>query len=868
MLPLSTSSRSGRWLQRGLILLAMTLLMATDILHRLDLVAYDQLLRLSPEQIQPDVAIVAIDEASLYELGRWPWPRERHGQLLQQLQAAQARTVVLDILFTEPDLQYPEHDRQLIDAIRHQGQVILPLHLHQRTLGAPLSEILPLPELAGAAAGLGHAHVELDQDGIARGFFLHLGMGQAAWPALTLALLEQTHPELAAAYRPVESLPESVWSRISSDYRLIPYAGPAGTIPTYSYADVLAGRLPQELLRDRVIFIGATAAGMGDILPTPYSGLAAPMPGVEVHANIYNALVQDRLIQDVPRPIQFALSLVLVLILLVFFPRLAPERNLPLTLSLIGTALLLSLGLLHFMRLWFAPMVTVVTLMLAYLSWSWQRLISLNRFLGQEVQRLSQEPALLISEEQLDPRVWAHRVIRLLEPDAYRLIRNQETMAGSDDLLPPSAPLPIHQWNASDDSFWLNLGLWEEQPWLLGLQWQTAEDRPEPSRLQGLIPLPARPPASASSRSAAEQVALRILQVRQGISSLRSLRQFISESFDHLPEAILVTDGFGQILYTNAQCRQWFQPDAHSSVLDLLEPYPPQPATSWVSLARQVLIEEQSVTASLRVESRELLVHMHPFTVSGTLSHGLIASFSDITTVREEQRRRLETIDFVSHDLRSPLVSQLALFEQLAQAAPDQLPQLLERARQYSRKSLELADQFLQLTRVEAAEEITVYDCDLLAVLENAVEQTLDQASGHQIAIHICEQSEEAWLTGNAELLERVVVNLLTNAIKYSPPHTRVAARVYLESEQACLEIQDQGIGIPPEIQSQIFERYRQAPEIDRQRVASAGLGLRFVKLVVEKHLGEIEVQSTPGEGTCFRLRFPLAPELAHGVEA
>src|SRR5690554_5295074 len=130
-------------------------------------------------------------------------------------------------------------------------------------------------------------------------------------------------------------------------------------------------------------------------------------------------------------------------------------------------------------------------------------------------------------------------------------------------------------------------------------------------------------PASASSRSAAEQVALRILQVRQGVSSLRSLRQFISESFDHLPEAILVTDGFGQILYTNAQCRQWFQPDAHSSVLDLLEPYPPQPATSWVSLARQVLIEEQSVTASLRVESRELLVHMHPFTVSGTLSHGL-----------------------------------------------------------------------------------------------------------------------------------------------------------------------------------------------------------------------------------------------------
>src|SRR5690606_39360779 len=71
----------------------------------------------------------------------------------------------------------------------------------------------------------------------------------------------------------------------------------------------------------------------------------------------------------------------------------------------------------------------------------------------------------------------------------------------------------------------------------------------------------------------------------------------------------------------------------------------------------------------------------------------------------------------------------------------------------------------------------------------------------------------------------------------------------------------DQGIGIDRRALSQIFERYRQAPEIDQQRVASAGLGLRFVKLVVARHRGSIDVQSVPGEGSCFRLRFPLAPE-------
>src|SRR5690606_31496171 len=125
---------------------------------------------------------------------------------------------------------------------------------------------------------------------------------------------------------------------------------------------------------------------------------------VEVHANIYNALVQQRLIQSLPGPIQLAVSLAMILILLVLFPRQAPERNLPLTLALMAGSLVLSLGLLHFTRLWFAPTATVVTLILAYLSSSWQRLISLNRFLGQEVQRLSQEPTLLLPHDQPDPR--------------------------------------------------------------------------------------------------------------------------------------------------------------------------------------------------------------------------------------------------------------------------------------------------------------------------------------------------------------------------------------------------------------------------------------------------------------------------------
>src|SRR5690606_19116539 len=125
--------------------------------------------------------------------------------------------------------------------------------------GAPLSEILPLPALVDAASRLGHAHVELDEDGIARGLFLYQGVGTARWPTLSLALLQALDPRAAhdheAALAPDASAASngSPWFNQRRDFQRIPFAGPAGTITTYSYAAVLNGRLPPDALRDKIL---------------------------------------------------------------------------------------------------------------------------------------------------------------------------------------------------------------------------------------------------------------------------------------------------------------------------------------------------------------------------------------------------------------------------------------------------------------------------------------------------------------------------------------------------------------------------------------------------------------------------------------
>ena len=150
----------------GLILLTLVLLVQISALpQRLDFWLYDQAITSAPPRISDDVVLVTIDERSLGHLGRWPWPRNLHAELVSKLHQAGAKTIVFDILFSEPS---PD-DALLAKAMRRHGNVFLPVYLSPPTSRYLLQEQLPVDPLASAAAGLGHAHVELDSDGVARG---------------------------------------------------------------------------------------------------------------------------------------------------------------------------------------------------------------------------------------------------------------------------------------------------------------------------------------------------------------------------------------------------------------------------------------------------------------------------------------------------------------------------------------------------------------------------------------------------------------------------------------------------------------------------------------------------------------------------
>ncbi len=179
------------WLLVSLLLLPLTALLSLSSGLPLNNLLYDRLRNLAPLAVDPRILVVAIDDRSLESLGRWPWPRSVHAELLDRLAAAGARSVLLDVIFSEPSSN-PDSDRQLARSLCRAGNVLLPL-LRESVprYGEPPREIPPTAPLAGRAAGIGHINVEADSDGTVRSVYLREGPLRPAAPAARLASIRR-----------------------------------------------------------------------------------------------------------------------------------------------------------------------------------------------------------------------------------------------------------------------------------------------------------------------------------------------------------------------------------------------------------------------------------------------------------------------------------------------------------------------------------------------------------------------------------------------------------------------------------------------------------------------------------------------------
>lgn len=335
-------------------------------LEQADLLIYDRLLA-QRHQAPPDgIVIVAIDEASLQQLGRWPWSTRVHARMIDRLTQTGARAVVLDIPLPASEPRRAAADQTLARALARNGRVVLAAAPERLADGHYPAPGLPPALFAGTAAGVGHVDFDLDPDGRCRRMYLYAGPQVPQWPALALAAFRVGTDRPGGERRLNQSRdPADGWVR-QQPVR-IPYIGRAGHFRYLSYADVLHGRIDAEQLRDRFVLVGITAGGLGAALSTPAARVYRRMPSVEVHANLLTGLLHDELVTDLP-----AWSRQLLTGLLVGTPLLAAvvlgHRRAP---GLVGGAALLTLlasaALMYGAGRWFGPSSALLTLAMAYL---------------------------------------------------------------------------------------------------------------------------------------------------------------------------------------------------------------------------------------------------------------------------------------------------------------------------------------------------------------------------------------------------------------------------------------------------------------------------------------------------------------------
>lgn len=269
--------RVGWRLLPGLLsLLAAIALLQVGGFQPLEQIAYRSLFQLrGPLPWDDRLVLIAIDDTSLKQLGRFPWPRQQYVQLFNQLSQTESSVVAVDLIWSESS----PVDAQLAEAMMQQGQVVLAQAWD--ATGLPLQ---PVPQLEEAAIASGHVLTDTDADGIVRQVKLQL-QGQ---PTLGIAAVE--------AYGLIR---QSIALPPLDQPLNINWVGPSQKLTQYSFVDVVQGKISPQALSNKIVLVGVTATGF-DTLVTPFNE-SPPSTSVYLHATVINNLLQQNFLRSLSR---------------------------------------------------------------------------------------------------------------------------------------------------------------------------------------------------------------------------------------------------------------------------------------------------------------------------------------------------------------------------------------------------------------------------------------------------------------------------------------------------------------------------------------------------------------------------------------
>ena len=229
------------------------------------------------------------------------------------------------------------------------------------------------------------------------------------------------------------------------------------------------------------------------------------------------------------------------------------------------------------------------------------------------------------------------------------------------------------------------------------------------------------------------------------------------------------------------------------------------------------------------------------------------------SSLQKSEYQRQEFVANVSHELKTPLQGIIGSAELLENGLVKQedVPRFIGHIRSEAQRLVTLIGDIIRLSQLDEGEPMPAEPVELLALAREAAESLQSAAAARNVTITV--EGEPVELTGVRRLLYEIVFNLCDNAIKYNTDGGRVQVTVTKENETAAVTVRDTGIGIPPDQQDRVFERFYRVDKSHSKASGGTGLGLSIVKHAVQYHHGAIHLQSEVGKGTEIRVTFPVA---------
>lgn len=232
----------------------------------------------------------------------------------------------------------------------------------------------------------------------------------------------------------------------------------------------------------------------------------------------------------------------------------------------------------------------------------------------------------------------------------------------------------------------------------------------------------------------------------------------------------------------------------------------------------------------------------------------------DITEIKENEQRKNDFISMVSHELKTPLTSVIS-YVQVAQKRAEQNNDaiavgMLERAGKQLAKMTNMINGFLNVSRLESGRiQIDHQVFDLSALIKEMEEEVSATVFSHAITFS---SPKEILINADPEKISHVFNNLISNAVKYSPPGSNIYVACTAGKELVQISVRDEGAGIRDEDLERLFERYYRVKEAETNHIAGFGIGLYLCSEIVKRHGGNIWAESKPGEGSTFFFTLPI----------